>query len=42
MKTTLTLFITLIMSAPIALNAADAPKPAAQLQQGCMWMRTAL
>jgi hypothetical protein len=42
MKTTLTLFITLIMAAPIALNAADAPKPAAQLQQGCMWMRTAL
>ena len=34
MKTTLTLFITLIMAAPIALNAADAPKPAAQLQQG--------
>ena len=34
MKTTLTLFITLIMAAPIALNADDAPKPAAQLQQG--------
>ena len=34
MKTTLTLFITLIMAAPIAVNADDAPKPAAQLQQG--------
>jgi hypothetical protein len=34
MKTALTLLITLMLGVPVALNAADAPSPATQHQQG--------